>query len=151
MEYLIVEAQPDDALPYHLLLLADENPLLIEEYLPRSLVYVVKVGGHAQGICLLQPMGDRGEIVSIAVEPSCQGQGLGRALLRHVKAQSRELGLKRLLIKTGNSGIGQIALYQQEGFELVELNPNYFLQAYPEPIWENDIQCKHQLVFEVLL
>ncbi|UOQ69197.1 GNAT family N-acetyltransferase [Hymenobacter volaticus] len=151
MEYSIGQAQPGDVLPYHLLLLADENPLLIEQYLPRSLVYVVHVNGQAQGICLLEPRGEHGEIVSIAVEPSYQGRGLGRALLRHVTAQSRQLGLQQLLIKTGNSGIGQIALYQQEGFELVGLNLNYFLHAYPQPIWENNIQCKHQLVFELRL
>jgi len=85
--------------------------------------------------------------MNIAVEPACQGRGFGKALLRHAVEVARQQGLQRLIIKTGNFGIRQFALYQQQGFDLVAVNYNYFLDAYPEPIWENGIQCKHQLVF----
>lgn len=149
MIYSISKAQPNEALPKHLLLLADENPDLIAVYLQYSESFLLKVDNQILGVCLIQQKEQIGEIMNIAIEPAFQGQGLGKALLQHVIRCAREQGLQRLLIKTGNSGIGQIALYQQQGFDLVAVNYNYFLEAYPQPIWENGIRCKHQLVFEI--
>ncbi|MFD1141438.1 GNAT family N-acetyltransferase [Larkinella insperata] len=150
MDYLITRAKPDQ-LPNHLLLLGDENQQLIDMYRPRSLAYQLTLADQIVGICLLQVNGPAGEIMNIAVEPAHQGQGLGKSLLQHVIEDARQQGLVRLVIKTGNSGIGQIALYQRQGFELTDVHYNYFLQHYPDPIWENGIQCKHQLIFELSL
>lgn len=151
MDYSISKVQSGDQIPHHLLLLADENQQFIDAYLPLSQVYLLKVHDQIQGICLLQVTGKAGEIMNIAVDPAYQGRGLGKALLHHVFRVARAQGLQQLLIKTGNSGIGQIALYQQMGFNLVSVNYNHFLQAYTSPIWENNIQCKHQLVFKLIL
>ena len=151
VDYSISKARSGDQIPHHLLLLADENQQFIDAYLPLSQVYLLKVDAQIQGICLLQVNGETGEIMNIAVDPACQGRGLGKALLHHVFGVARAQGLGQLVIKTGNSGIGQIALYQQMGFNLVSVNYDYFLQAYAHPIWENNIQCKHQLVFELVL
>lgn len=148
MEYQIAKAGPADEVPNHLLLLADENQELIDAYLSASDVYRLTIEGWVVGICLLQV---KGEIMNIAVEPAYQGRGLGRALLNHISEVARQQGLARLVIKTGNSSIRQIQLYQQQGFDLVQVNYNYFLEHYPEPIWENGIQCRHQLVFEQTL
>ncbi|GAB3256303.1 GNAT family N-acetyltransferase [Larkinella harenae] len=153
MTYIIEQARPNDALPWNLLLLADENPDLIRAYLPTSLIYLLKRKEEEPvlGVCLLQIEDDAGEIVNIAVEPAFQGKGLGKALLTYATEAARQQGLSRLIIKTGNSGISQIALYQQHGFDLIDVNYNHFLRAYPAPIWENRIQCKHQLIFELIL
>ncbi|RRA99044.1 GNAT family N-acetyltransferase [Larkinella rosea] len=148
---MIYQAQPNQEIPRHLLLLADENPQLIDRYLPLSQVYLFTDEDQILGICLLQITGQAGEIVNIAVEPAHQGQGIGKALLNHMKEIAHQQGLQRLVIKTGNSEISQMALYQQQGFDLVAVNYNYFLENYPEPIWANRIQCKHQLVFEFIL
>ncbi|WP_460952328.1 GNAT family N-acetyltransferase [Spirosoma daeguense] len=113
--------------------------------------FLLKIDEHSVGICLLQRNADNSEIMNVAVEPDYQGKGLGRALLNHVINVARKQGETRVLIKTGNSGISQIALYQQLGFDLVAVNYDYFLKTYPEPIWENGIQCKHQLVFALRL
>lgn len=151
MNYVITQAQPDAELPTHLLLLGDENQQFIDTYLPLSQVYLLNVGNEVLGICLLRVSEQTGEIVNVAVEPTHQGKGFGKALLNHVTGAARQQGLRRLVIKTGNSGIGQIALYQQQGFNLVAVHYNYFLEHYPQLIWENRIQCKHQLVFELTL
>lgn len=150
MDYRITRTLPD-SLPPHLLLLGDENQALIDVYLRHSQAYQLTVGHQIVGICLLQVTEPSGEIMNIAVEPAYQGRGLGKALLRHVIEAARQQGLERLVIKTGNSGLGQIGLYQQQGFDLIDVQYNYFLQNYPEPIWENGIRCKHQLIFELTL
>lgn len=151
MDYEITKAKPADPIPNHLLLLGDENQQLVDAYLPSSEVFLLKYTDQILGICVVKSDGTSGEIMNVAVEPGFQGQGLGKAILREVIQQASKQGMKVLTIKTGNSGIGQIALYQRLGFDLVAVNYNYFLDAYPEPIWENNIQCKHQLVFELAL
>ena len=149
MDYLITRSQAADEPPGHLLLLGDENQQLIDAYLPLSQVYLLTVEARVEGICVLYIQHQVGEIMNIAVEPAYQGKGLGKALLSHMIEVAKQQHLLRLVIKTGNSGIGQLALYQQQGFDLVHVKYNYFLQAYPKPIWENRIQCKHQLIFEL--
>ncbi len=148
MNYQIREHRADEPIPYALLLLADESRALIDGYLPKSQLYVLEIDRQVVGVGVLQVNGLAGEIMNIAVAVEHQRNGLGRGLLRKLIEVAHEQGVVRLKIATGNSGIGQIALYQQEGFELISLDRDYFLRHYPEPIWENGIQCKHQLIFQ---
>lgn len=151
MVYSIALAQPGDPLPVDLLLLADENQPLIDAYLPRSQVYLLAIDTQTRGVCVLQRQDESAEIMNIAIDPAYQNRGLGKALLLHTTDVARQQRVHRLLIKTGNSGIGQIALYQRIGFNLIGVNYDYFLRAYPQPIWENSIRCRHQLIFELVL
>jgi aminoglycoside 6'-N-acetyltransferase I len=86
------------------------------------------------------------EIKNIAIKVSELGRGHGKALLKFAEEISRELGHKKLIVGTGNSSIGQLALYQKVGFELDRIEKNFFLKNYAEPIFENGIQCKHLVV-----
>lgn len=151
MNYLIREGRADEPMPYDLLLLADENRALIDAYLPGSQVYVLEIDGQVVGVGLLRITDSVGEIMNIAVAPDYQREGLGRALLRALTDAAGRQGIRRRLIATGNSGIGQIALYQQEGFDLIDIDRDYFLRHYPQPIRENGIQCKHRLIFQKTL
>ena len=151
MNITINRAEQLSEVPYDLLLLADENPALLAKYLPQSQPYLLRVDGQVRGVCLLTTEAGSGEIVNVAIDPAFQGKRLGRRLLQYVIETARNQPLTHLFIKTANSGIHQIKLYQQVGFELVSVNYNHFLNAYPEPIWENGIQAKHQLVFQLPL
>ena len=151
MNYLIREHRPDEPMPYDLLLLADENQALIDNYLSKSQVYVLETDGAVIGVGVLQISDTAGEIMNIAVAPKYQRNGLGRTLLKALAETAKQQGVQRLRIATGNCGIGQIALYQQEEFDLIAIDRNYMLRNYPNPIWENGIQCKHQLIFEKTL
>ena len=59
-----------------------------------------------------------GEIKSMRTAPSALGQGVGAALLAHLVANAREIGLTRLSLETGNSSLFAAAnrLYQRDGF-----------------------------------
>ena len=91
------------------------------------------------------------EVKNIAVDESEQGKGFGKALLRYCEIVSRELGYEKLIIGTGNSSIGQLALYQKEGFEISRIEKDFFITNYHEPIFENGIQCKHMVILEKIL
>lgn len=151
MNYHIRECRADEPMPYDLLLLADENRALVDAYLPGSQVYVLEIDGRVVGVGVLRVAVSAGEIMNVAVAPDYQRRGLGRALLQALTQTAQRQGIRRLLIATGNSGIGQMALYQQEGFDLIDIDRDYFLRHYPQPIWENGIQCKHRLIFRKTL
>ncbi|WP_400194292.1 GNAT family N-acetyltransferase [Hymenobacter sp. B81] len=147
----IWRAVADEPLPHELLLLGDENPALLAAYLPQSQIYLLGAPRTPIGVCVLQVRREESEIMNVAIAPEHQGQGLGRRLLQHVIGEARTQAPRKLLIKTGNSAIGQLALYQQLGFELEAVHYDYFLRQYPQPIWENGIRCKHQLVLALAL
>ncbi len=134
----------------NLLLEADPDEKAVREYLQQSIIFEIQEGSQSIG-CLLLLQQEEGlmEIKNIAVWEAYRGKGYGSLLLQFAIAEARKLGAKRLRIATGNSSIGQIYLYQKAGFELSHLVRDHFTDHYPEPILENGIPCKHQLVFEM--
>ena len=84
-------------------------------------------------------------MVNIAVRPDRQRQGIGTALLRHAIATARAEGFRLLEIGTGDSGTGQIALYERCGFVRCGVDRDYFRKHYPAPIFENGAECRHMV------
>ena len=62
-------------------------------------------------------------ISTIAVDPRYQRRGVGRALLRACEAQI-ELPRMKLTVRVSNQGA--IALYEQEGYRMVDLWRGYY-------------------------
>ncbi|MGX8177137.1 GNAT family N-acetyltransferase [Exiguobacterium artemiae] len=63
-----------------------------------------------------------------------RNQLIGVHVLLPTRPQTIEIG-------TGNSSIGQLALYQKCGFRIVGVDLNFFLRHYEEDIIENGIRC----------
>ena len=57
-------------------------------------------------------------------------------------------GFKSICIGTSNASIGQLYLYQKQGFEIFKIEKKFFLKNYNQEIFENGIQCKHMLYLE---
>ena len=145
----IEQVKESSDIPFDLLELADPSRSQINEYLKSGTCYVAKVDSKMVGVLVLYHIDSTSiEVKNIAVDESEQGKGFGKALLRYSKIVSRELGYEKLIIGTGNSSIGQLALYQKEGFEISRIKKDFFITNYPEPIFENGIQCKHMVVLE---
>jgi len=62
----------------------------------------------------------RGEIKSMRVADAFLGQGVGRAMLRHIVAEARARGLASLWLETGSEDgfLAAQRLYESEGFEV---------------------------------
>ncbi|WP_337041289.1 GNAT family N-acetyltransferase [Emticicia sp. 17c] len=148
MNNFIISLLPQGStIPYELLLLADPSYQAIEIYLPYSDVFVVELAHKVIGVYVLYPLNKQeSEIKNIAVLEKYQGKGIGKLLLQHAIAEARKRAYKKLWIGTSNASIGQLYLYQQQGFEITELKKNFFIDNYPEPIFENGLQCKHILM-----
>jgi len=138
-----------EELPLELLLLADPSVEQINEYLANGICYVAKLEDQVVGAMVIAPVDSSvTEICNIAVVPSLQGQGIGKQLLRYACQVSQDSEYKSIRIATGNSSIGQLALYQKEGFEIIAIEANHFTLHYQDPIIENGIECKHKIVLE---
>ncbi|WP_163856369.1 GNAT family N-acetyltransferase [Paenibacillus elgii] len=127
--------------PMDLLLLADPSPSLVEEYIQRGQCYVAKAEELILGVYVLLPTRpETVEIVNVAVDERHQGQGIGKKLVNHAIETARQLGYKTIEIGTGNSSIGQLALYQKCGFRMTWIDKDFFIRHYDEPIYENGMQ-----------
>ena len=129
-----------------LLLLADESEDSVADYIGRGTCYAVYDGDRIIGqYVLIHTRPFTAEVVNIAVVPDCQRQGIAMALLAHAAATARQAGFRLLEIGTGDSGIGQIALYERCGFVRCGIDEDYFRKHYPVPIFENGIECRHMV------
>jgi ribosomal protein S18 acetylase RimI-like enzyme len=136
-----------DPIPYDLLLLADPSKDLVDEYVKLSEIFIAIQNEETLGVIVLFPLTTKAvEIKNIAVKPAFQGKGIGSYLIENglkVVARNKK---ESICIGTANSSVGQLYLYQKLGFEITEIKKNFFIDNYPEPIYENGIQAKHMLV-----
>jgi ribosomal protein S18 acetylase RimI-like enzyme len=138
--------------PWDLLLLADPSKELVSVYLSNSFCYVAEKYGSVIGIIVLQER-DSGtaEIMNLAVHPNMQGRGIGQALIKQGIEAAREKGFNKIEIGTGNSSIGQLALYQKTGFRITGIDHDFFTRNYDEPIFENGIQCRDMIRLSMII
>ena len=65
--------------------------------------------------------------------------------LSEIKVLAKKMGATELLVGTGNSSLSQLGLYQKCGFRMSYIKAGFFA-SYPEPIYENGIQCLDMVV-----
>jgi len=132
--------------PFSLLLLADPSEELIEAYLRKGECYVAEEEKEIIGVMVLVQKNDETlELMNIAVDEKHQGRGIGKQLILYAVDQAREKGYQFIEVGTGNSSIGQLTLYQKCGFRIKEIVHDFFVKNYPEPIFENGIQCRDMI------
>ncbi|MDM5357458.1 GNAT family N-acetyltransferase [Peribacillus sp. RS7] len=142
----IRELLREESPPMHLLLLADPSRKLVEAYLGSGTCFVAEMDKRMIGVyVLLQKGPELIEIMNIAVDERHHGKGIGKQLIGHAISHAREQGYKTIEIGTGNSGIGQLALYQKCGFRITGIDRDFFNINYTEAIYENGIQCQDMI------
>ncbi|WP_339194657.1 GNAT family N-acetyltransferase [Solibacillus sp. FSL R5-0449] len=131
-----------EKVPMELLLLADPSKSIVEDYLAKGECFVAESNEQIIGVYVLLPTRPKTvEIVNVAVAEEHQGKGIGKLLIDDAIRVAKTKGYKTIEIGTGNSSIGQLALYQKCGFRIVSVDHNYFIKHYSEEIYENGIQC----------
>ena len=137
----------DEKIPYDLLLLADETVEAINKYIFDCEIYVLEQENKVIAEYALQPINESEvEIKNIAVKAEFQGQDIGKLLLRDATARAKGRGFKTIIIGTGDAATKLLHLYQKEGFKIVGVRENFFVDNYPKPIFENGIQLKDMIV-----
>ncbi|RFB11412.1 GNAT family N-acetyltransferase [Bacillus sp. HNG] len=129
--------------PMDLLILADPSRILVEEYMQRGECFVAESAGQIIGVYVLLPTRPKTvELVNIAVKETHQGKGVGKQLVMNAIEVAKSMGYRTIEVGTGNSSIGQIALYQKCGFRIVGIDIDFFIRHYSDVIFENGIHCK---------
>ena len=89
------------------------------------------------GVGALKVLGDgSGEIKSMRTDPAHLRKGVGAAMLEHIIAAGRSLGLHRLSLETGSGPAFEaaLALYRKRGFEpgaaFADYRPSPFNQFF---------------------
>lgn len=140
------QLQASEPLPMDLLLEADPSEELVRAYCASGWCVVAEQKGAIIGVyVLLSLSATTVEIKNIAVAESVRGLGYGRQFLQHALAESERRGFDFVEIGTGNSSLGQLALYQKCGFRLHAIDTDFFRKNYPEPIFENGIECRDMI------
>ncbi|MBY9007323.1 MAG: GNAT family N-acetyltransferase [Candidatus Lokiarchaeota archaeon] len=138
----------DEKIPYDLLLLADETIEAIDKYIKDSEIYILESAKKIIAIYVLQIIDkNKIEIKNIAVDTEYQGKGIGTFLLRDATNKAKVKGFKIIIIGTGDAS-KQLYLYQKEGFEIYGKKKNFFINNYPEPIYENGKRLKHMIMLK---
>lgn len=82
----------------------------------RGGVTVAELGGVVVGFLETTAHGDHLTIDTLAVAPTSQGRGVGRALLAHADHAARALGARRLELFTNVAMSESLAFYARAGF-----------------------------------
>jgi ribosomal protein S18 acetylase RimI-like enzyme len=103
-------------------------PLLGREPLPMTADYDVAVRDHIvdmlhldgklAALIEMHPEADHLLVVNVAVSPTCQGHGYGRALLVHAEGLARSLGLEELRLYTSVHLTANVKLYERVGYKV---------------------------------
>src|SRR5690606_3938903 len=119
---------------------------LVRAYCASGWCVVAEQKSEIVGVYVLFPLSETTvEIKNIAVAENVRGQGYGRQLLQHALAESARRGFEFVEIGTGNSSLGQLALYQNCGFRLYAIDKDFFRKDYPAPIVEIGIECRDMI------
>ena len=147
MKILEISSDKKQFLP--LLLLGDEQESMIDRYLTRGTLYILKDGG-VKGVCVVTDEGGGVlEVKNLAVAPAFQRQGYGKALLDwitdHYKGQ-----FQILQAGTGDSS-ATVPFYERCGFVRSHIVPGFFTEHYDHPIFEGGVQLTDMLYLRKLL
>jgi GNAT superfamily N-acetyltransferase len=143
---IIRKLNKDEELPMELLLLADPSETIVKEYTARGECFVAELEKKIVGVYVLLPTRPETiELVNVAVAEKLHGKGVGKQLVMDAVKVAKEKGYKTIEVGTGNSGVGQLALYQKCGFRIVGVDLDFFVRHYPEEIFENGIQCRDMI------
>ncbi|QHE62464.1 GNAT family N-acetyltransferase [Rossellomorea vietnamensis] len=143
---IIRKRNKTEELPMELLLLADPSETIVKEYAARGECFVAELEKKIVGVYVLLPTRpETVELVNLAVAEELHGKGIGKQLVMDAVKVAKEKGYKTIEVGTGNSGVGQLALYQKCGFRIVGVDLDFFVRHYPEEIVENGIQCRDMI------
>ncbi|WP_211227919.1 GNAT family N-acetyltransferase [Spirochaeta cellobiosiphila] len=130
-----------------LLLQADPNEDLVCRYLKTGSCYVTEIENEIVAVILIMTT-KKGtmEIMNLSVREDWQNKGIGKQLILHVIDDIKKLkDIRTIEIGTGNPGAIQMLLYQKCGFRIVGIDFDFFRRNYPEPIYENGIECRDMI------
>lgn len=126
-----------------LLLLADEQESMIDRYLERGELFVLK-DSRVKAICVVTDEGDGVcELKNIAVTPEFQRQGYGKRLINYLVTHYSGK-YSQMIVGTGDVP-STVKFYQSCGFEYSHRIENFFTDNYDHQMIEDGIMLKDMI------
>ncbi|HNW50701.1 MAG TPA: GNAT family N-acetyltransferase [Prolixibacteraceae bacterium] len=121
-----------------LLLLADEQEDMIDQYLPNGELFAL-YDDELKSVCVVAPINrETCELKNIATWEKDQGKGYGRALIRFISGFYKN-NYRTMLVGTGEVP-WILSFYESCGFERSHRIQNFFTDHYDHPMYDGDIQ-----------
>lgn len=121
-----------------LLLEADPDEGMIDRYLEKGRMYLLREDGEAAAVAVVVTLEDGAcELKNIAVDPQRRRRGCGAALLRAVM---QEEARQHAVMLVGTTKPTE-PFYRSLGFAYSHTVERFFVDNYPEPIYEDGVQC----------
>jgi len=120
-----------------LLLLADEQETMIDQYLERGEMFVLDDNGIKAECVVTKEKDVIYELKNIAVMPGCQRKGYGKALIEFLCSYYADC--KAILVGTGDSP-SILNFYRKCGFTESHRVINFFTDNYDHPMFDNGKQ-----------
>lgn len=133
---------PPSAPLRELLLDADPDERQVADHLAHGELYTAWSRGSLAGaIVIRRTAHDTWEIMNCSVFPEYRRQGCGTLLVLHALNVIRTRGARYAELGTSDASPGPMALYERCGFRTAGVIKNHFTDNYPEPVWDNGVQC----------
>jgi len=124
-------AEPDDADTIRSLVRAsyalylermDREPApMVADYpalISQQFITVVQRSNQIVGILVCYPRDDALHVENVAIDPACQGQGIGKLLMGHAEEQARSKNLARIELYTHEVMTENFPFYESLGFHI---------------------------------
>jgi ribosomal protein S18 acetylase RimI-like enzyme len=126
--------------------LADDSADQVLSYYQAGTLFALDApDGSPVGIVLAIDEADGSvEVKAVAIQESLHGRGLGTHMLLAVLDELRARGVRRVVVGTSSSSVGQLAYYQKAGFRLAWIERDFFTlgRGYPDGLVENGIPVR---------
>ncbi|KAG1650047.1 Ferric uptake regulation protein [Nymphon striatum] len=108
-----------------------------------ALVEQASNGGAMVGFALIREAADEAEVLTIAVKPNWQKQGVGRRLMDIALSNLDLNGIETLFLEVDSNNKNATALYQRIGFEQVAIRKNYY--SLEDGVKSNALVMRHKV------
>ncbi len=103
---------------------------------------VAEGGGAVLGYGGLLVVGDDAHVVTLAVDPSVRGRGLGTRLMLRLAEEARATGAAHFTLEVRVSNQPAQSLYRRFGFETVGVRRHYYRDEDALIMWALDIDSE---------
>lgn len=122
-----------------MLLMADPQKDMVENYLYQSEMFVLVNGGDVCSLCVVQPLKNRKcELKNIVTREEDRGKGYAKYLIQYICEYYGDI-CDTIYAGTGN-GKKMISFLEHCGFVNSHMVVNYYRDHYQEPIYEDGIR-----------
>lgn len=99
---------------------------------PSVSTIIAEMEGERSGFAMLEILRETnlspfwGELIAIAVEPSCQGRGIGTALIEEIESLASSYGLEYLNLHVAEDNHRAMKFFQMLGYRIIQSIEDYY-------------------------